>query len=109
MIANIYNIMANDVGAKLDNLQLAQLNDLAFKAIRKTGLSKKLDERTIRNESFFKDLEAKLNRVFDSINFDKLDGKDEVAAICNDIGTCPIAQGNVLELMKEKDVMCVGL
>ena len=48
--------MAQDSYEKLDNLLLAQLNDLAYKAIRKTGVRKRLDERTIKNEEFFKKL-----------------------------------------------------
>lgn len=39
---------------------IAQLNDCAYKAIRKVGVQKKLDERALKNESFFKNMEKKL-------------------------------------------------
>lgn len=55
-VAAVFNVMAQDSYEKLDNLLLAQLNDLAYKAIRKTGIRKRLDERTIKNEEFFKKL-----------------------------------------------------
>lgn len=50
--------MAKDSSERLDNLLVAQLNDLAYKAIRKTGNRKRLDERTIKNEENFKKLDA---------------------------------------------------
>ena len=55
-VAAVFSVMAQDSYEKLDNLLLAQLNDLAYKAIRKTGIRKRLDERTIKNEEFFKKL-----------------------------------------------------
>lgn len=57
-VASIYNIMGKDSQGQLDNLLIAQLNDVAYKAIRKTGVQKRLDERAIKNEDFFKKLNA---------------------------------------------------
>lgn len=49
--------MSQDSKDTIDNLLIAQLNDVAYKAIRKTGIRKRLDERTIKNEEFFKKLD----------------------------------------------------
>ena len=51
---------------------IAQLNDVAYKAIRKTGVQKKLDERAIKNDDFFKKLDAQLDGAVKKINFDKV-------------------------------------
>ena len=45
---------------QITNIQIAQLNDCAYKAIRKVGVQKKLDERALKNEAIFKNLEKKL-------------------------------------------------
>ena len=55
-IAAIYSITKKDVHDRLDNFMLAQLNDLAYKAVR-SGKQKKLDERAIKNEEMFKKLD----------------------------------------------------
>ena len=52
--------MSRDTQAQLDNLLIAQLNDVAFKAIKKTGMQKKLDERAIKNEKLLQQLELQL-------------------------------------------------
>ena len=57
-VAAVYGIMSKDTQESIDNLLIAQLNDVAYKAIRKTGVQKKLDERAIKNDEFFKKLDA---------------------------------------------------
>ena len=59
-VAEILGIMSRDTQAQLDNLLIAQLNDVAFKAIKKTGMQKKLDERAIKNEKLLQQLELQL-------------------------------------------------
>lgn len=46
--------MASDTREKIDNLVIAQLNDVAYKAVRKQGVQKKLDERAVKNDVAFK-------------------------------------------------------
>ena len=70
--AQVYRIMGSDTQESIDNLLIAQLNDVAYKAIRKTGVQKKLDERAIKNDTSFKKLDAELNDVHHKINFDKV-------------------------------------
>lgn len=57
----LYHIMKNDTSARIDNVLIAQLNDVAYRAVRKTGIQKKLDERAIRNEEMFKKLDVQLD------------------------------------------------
>lgn len=42
---------------------IAQLNDVAYKAIRKGGQQKKLDERALKNETLYKKLEQQLKAL----------------------------------------------
>ena len=65
--------MANDTKDSIDNVLIAQLNDLAYKSIRKTSVRKRLDDRTIRNEEYFKKLEASLEEVHSQIDFGKVE------------------------------------
>ena len=58
--AQVYRIMGSDTNEQIDNLVIAQLNDVAYKAIRKRGVQKKLDERAIKNDVAFKKSEAEL-------------------------------------------------
>ena len=51
-------VMRKDTNASISNELVAQLNDVAYKAIRKTGTQKKLDERAIKNEELYKKLES---------------------------------------------------
>ena len=106
-IAGLYQIMKNDVYDHIDNTLLARLNDVAYRAIRKTGHQKKLDERAVKNEEVYKKLDAQLEAAAAKLNFDKLEAK--YADICEAIGNCPISQQNVVECLQAKDCMCVGL
>ena len=49
--------MKNDAYESLDNRTLATLNDAAYKAIRKTGNQKRLDERAMKNKEMFDKLD----------------------------------------------------
>ena len=107
-VATIYGIMAKDSSNKLDNLLIAQLNDAAYKAVRKTGVQKKLDERAMKNEEQYKKLNLQLEAAFNKIDFDKVTAAHD--EIMNEkIGQCPMSQCSVVELMKQKDCMCLGL
>ena len=107
-VAAVFNVMSQDSQEHIDNLLIAQLNDAAYKAIRKTGLRKKLDERTIKNEEFFKKLDLQLNAAHKKIDFDKVAAAQE-AIMDEKVGVCPMSQCNVLDLMRAKDAMCIGL
>lgn len=67
-IATIYSVTKRDVQERLDNFTLAQLNDLAYKAVR-SGKQKKLDERAIKNEEMFKKLDLQLAAAHRKIDF----------------------------------------
>ena len=57
-VAAVYRIMGQDTQSSISNLLIAQLNDVAYKAIRKAGVQKRLDERAIKNNEFFKKNDA---------------------------------------------------
>ena len=72
MVCAIYNVMANDDKDQIDNLLIAQLNDVSYKAIRKRGVQKTLDTRAIKNETLLKKLEMQLEEAHSKMNFDEL-------------------------------------
>jgi len=45
---------------------------LAYKAVRKRGLQKKLDERAVKNEGFYKKLDQQLKGVTKKMDFNAL-------------------------------------
>ena len=55
-ITVVFDFMKKDKSEYFNNALLAQLNDVAYKAIRKAGLQKRLDERAIKNEVLNKTL-----------------------------------------------------
>ena len=55
-ITVVYDFMKKDKHEFINNALLAQLNDVAYRAIRKTGLQKRLDERALKNETMNKTL-----------------------------------------------------
>ena len=52
----VFDFMRHDKHEFFNNALLAQLNDVAYKAIRKAGLQKRLDQRAIKNEQLNKTL-----------------------------------------------------
>ena len=70
---------------------LAQLNDVAYKAVR-SGKQKKLDERAIKNEEMFKKLEIQLDQALAKIDPAKLEADENVNKISEMIGVCPVSQ-----------------
>lgn len=45
---------------------------MAYKAVRKRGLQKKLDERAVKNEAFYKKLDKQLKGVTKGFDFKAL-------------------------------------
>ena len=106
--AQVYRIMGSDTNEQIDNLVIAQLNDVAYKAIRKRGVQKKLDERAVKNDVAFKKSEAELIKTHAKIDFNKVQNAHG-ATMDAKIGNCPLSMCSVIELMQNKDVMCLGL
>lgn len=73
---------------QMNNATIAQLNDCAYKCIRK-GQQKKLDERAIKNESIFKMNDQKLKNLAKNIDENKI--KADHKAIIDQIGDCPMS------------------
>ena len=57
---------------KIPNAQIAKLNDLAYKGVKKRGMQKKLDERSLKNEKYYKNLTKQVKDVAKSINVEEL-------------------------------------
>jgi len=86
---------------------IAQLNDMAYRGIKKAGKQKKLDERVIKNESFFKKIDAQVKKLAKKVNVEKLEAEHK--QIVDLIGPCPLSTNTVVEAMAEADCMCIGL
>ena len=56
-------IMSRDSANQMNNLLIAQLNDVAYKAIKKSGMQKKMDERAIKSEKLFQNMEQQLEKA----------------------------------------------
>ncbi len=60
---------------KIPNAQIAKLNDLAYKGVKKRGLQKKLDERSLKNEKYYKSLTKQVKEVTKTFNVGDLQSK----------------------------------
>lgn len=89
----------------MDLVKIAKLNDLAYKAIRSKGLKKRLDERALKNEEHYKNLDKQIQDKIEHFDFDKLaqDHQD----IIDLVGDCPLTCLNAIEAMQEGD--CLGI
>ncbi len=96
-VAKVIEVIRSSQLQQMTNIQIAQLNDCAYKAIRKVGVQKKLDERALKNESFFNNMEKKLQAITKGMNVDKV--KANWQEIIAELGNCPLSQSDTLELM----------
>ena len=103
----VQNFIANDRHEYIGNRLLAELNDVAYKSVRKANLQKKLNERAMKNATMNETLQKQLDEEHSSIDFEKV-GIDRKEFI-DQIGICTISQMDTLECLKEKDCMCLGL
>ena len=99
-------LLRDNLNGRLSNQITAQINDLAFKAVR-PRVNKQLDQRAMKNESIFEANDQKLKALAKKVDKAKLleQHKDIIQAI----GDCPMSQCNVIELMEQGDCMCLCL
>ena len=71
---------------------------MAYKAIRKQGVQKKLDERALKNEGLFKQSNEALKKLKQNFNKEKI--KANYEEIIHDMGICPLSQCDLLDLME---------
>jgi hypothetical protein len=106
-IAQVMEVMRADTQSNISNVLIAQLNDVAYKAIRKKGVQKKLDERAIKNEGLYKKLDGQLKGIIKKLDIPKL--KEEHKALIDAVGSCPMSQNDTVEAMGNGDCMCICL
>lgn len=94
-------------GYGIQNAQIAKLNDLAYKAIRKQNFSKKLDERAIKNQELYDKLEKQMQEILSKIDFAALRIKHQ--SLIDQIGSCPLSCNDIIDAMQSGDCMCVAL
>jgi len=68
---NFMEVLRSTQG-KIPNAQIAKLNDLAYKGVKKRGMQKKLDERALKNEQFYKKLTKQVKDVTKDFKLDTL-------------------------------------
>ncbi len=64
-------LLRNNQG-RIANHQLAELNDMAYRAVQKRGLQKKLDERAIKNQEVYKKLDLEVDELVKKMDFAEL-------------------------------------
>jgi len=92
---------------KIPNAQIAKLNDLAYKGVKKRGMQKKLDERSLKNEKYYKNLTKQVKDVAKSINVEELSKK--YRELADMMGSCPLSCNDLFEALQAGDSMCIGL
>lgn len=93
---------------RVSNVQIAQLNDMAYKVVRtKKGFQKKLDERAMKNQSLYKKLEGQVKNYVKGLNYTEL--REQNADLINQLGSCPLSCFDLIEAMQAGDCMCLCL
>lgn len=106
-VGNIYSHLRDKDLKYLDNRTVAELNDMAYKAIKSGKLNKLADKRALQNETKFRDNEKQAHKHVKKLDFDKL--QEEQKDIVAEIGQCPLTVCDVIEAMKEGDSFAIGL
>ena len=86
---------------------IAQLNDVAYKAIKSGSLQKMMDKRALQNKGLYEKLDQEIKNLVANLNIEKL-GKEQ-AEIISDVGDCCFSVANTLEALEEGDCMCLGV
>lgn len=68
---------------------------------------KKLDERAIKNDDFYKKLNKQLKEA--NKHFDMTKVRAEHATLAETLGACPLSCNDLFEAMEAADCMCLGL
>lgn len=92
---------------QISNVQIAQLNDMAYKAVRKRGLQKKLDERALKNEGLYKKQDKEINDLKRKLDFAAL--REQHKELIAQIGECPLSCNDLIESLQAGDCMCLCL
>lgn len=80
---------------------------MAYKAVQKRGLQKKLDERALKNQEFYAKLDKDVEQATKGMKFEEL--KAKYKDLSEFIGQCPLSLNNMFEAMEIGTCMCLGL
>lgn len=105
--ATVLSLLRSTQG-RLSNEQIAQLNDIAYKAVQtKSGLQKKIDERALKNREHYQNLEKQVEEATKKMNLPKI--REEYKSIGDAIGSCPLSVLDVFDAIEQGTCMCLGL
>jgi len=80
---------------------------MAYKAVQKRGLQKKLDERALKNQEFYNKLDKAVEEATKGMKIDEL--RKKYKDIGDFIGQCPLSLNDLFEAMELGTCMCLGL
>ena len=106
-LANFNKILAESMVGTLSNEKIANLNTLAYRSITKRSLQKKLDLRAQANVELFEQAENIIQESVDSMNFTEI--KEKYSKQAEEIGPCFYTTSNWIDLLQDKDCLCLGL
>lgn len=91
----------------LPNEVIAQINDVAYKAVQTNQLQKMLDKRALVNEERMQKLDAEIDEIVDKMDLENLAKKHK--DIVDDIGLCALSCMNIIDTLEMGDCMCIGI
>ena len=91
----------------LQNATIAQLNNLAYKGVKKEGLQKLLDKRAIGNDELYQKLENEVKSIVNKMDLKKVEADNK--QIITDVGDCIMSCMSTVETMQSYDCMAIGL
>ena len=105
MLDSFTTILKKNVTSGLSNQDVAALNSLAYRDVRRQGLLKKLDKRAQKNVVVLNDVDTRVKEIGDATNEEELTAryKKEV----DEVGTCIMTCYNFVEALKSGDCLCL--
>ena len=110
LITGLYTVIATSAGKEVTNIQMAQLNALAFQNSLKRSLEKKLEKKAGNNIIMLKEIEAEINRIITpTVDYDPMSEieKRYSEVEIEDKGRCLISLLTWSEAFRNGDCLCL--
>ncbi|CAG8604767.1 17967_t:CDS:2 [Acaulospora morrowiae] len=106
-INSFKTILSEALKGTLTNEKIANFNNIAYKNITKQRLKGRLNDRAIKNIDKMEDVEKKIEKIVNSLDFDKLESEETEENLLT--FSCMISTDNYIEAMKEGECICLTL
>lgn len=106
-LSGVIKILREIEKDQIPNHLLAELNNLAFSAVKQGSLGKMLDKRATKNFELYKKFDDEIKQLQNKFNAEHLEAK--YRQLADEIGCCPLSLSDALECVQNGDCLAIGL